>query len=48
MKAILVNVLRNYEIGSKLSFEELEYEFTVSMKIVQKAMITLQARDENN
>lgn len=44
MKTVLANVLRKYEIGSKLTFEELEYEFTVSMKVVQRAMITLSTR----
>jgi hypothetical protein len=36
MKACLVNFLRNYEATTSLKFEELEYEVTLTMKIVQR------------
>jgi cytochrome P450 len=44
MKACLVNFLRNYEATTSLKFEELEYEVTLTMKIVQRCMISVKKR----
>lgn len=44
MKSTLVNFLRNYEVETNLKFKELTFQMTLSMKIVQKNMISLRKR----
>lgn len=44
MKTILVNVLRRYQVNSSLKYEDLEFEITLSMKIIQRYMISFQKR----
>jgi cytochrome P450 len=45
VKSCLVNFLRNYKASTSLKFEELDYEITISMKIIQRCMISIEKRD---
>lgn len=44
MKTVLVNFLRKYKIKSNLKYDELDFEISISMKIVQRYMISLELR----
>lgn len=44
MKALLVNFLRQYEASTSLKFDELDLEITLSLRIVQRCMISLKER----
>lgn len=45
VKSVLANFLRKYEVDTTLKYEELSFELLISMKVVQKCMITLKKRD---
>lgn len=45
MKSVLANFLRRYEVSTTLTYEELEFEISLSMKIVQKCMVSLKNRE---
>lgn len=45
MKVILVHFLRSYQITTKLKYHEINLKVAVSLKIVQKYLIQIEARD---
>lgn len=44
VKTVLVNVLRNFEVSTNLRYQELELEFSISLKVAQKCMINVKKR----
>lgn len=45
MKTVIANLLRAYEVNTTLKYDELTFELMLTMKIVQRWMISLKARD---
>ena len=45
MKINLAHFLRNYFVKTNLKYEELTFEFTLSIKIQQKSMIRIEKRE---
>ena len=47
MKINLAHFLRNYKVTTNLKYQELQFHFSISIKIVQKNMISIEKREYN-
>lgn len=47
MKINLAHFLRNYKVNTSLKYEELAFHFSLSIKIVQNNMISIEKRVHN-